>query len=137
MKGRFGLLVSCGEAPEVLQFSDAAFDPAALFVHFLVVFPRLFSMRARRNYGFSFHGLLHMLHNLVRVVALVGDYYFRLAFAQQFDGYGIVAHLSGGEAELQRQSQLVDKQVNLGRQSSSGTPQSLVRAPFLRPVAAC
>jgi hypothetical protein len=27
--------------------------------------------------------------------------------------------------------------MNLGRQTSSGTSQSLVRAPFLRPVAAC
>jgi hypothetical protein len=27
--------------------------------------------------------------------------------------------------------------MDLGRQTSSGTPQSLVRAPFLRPVAAC
>jgi hypothetical protein len=27
--------------------------------------------------------------------------------------------------------------MDLGRQTSSGTPQSLVGAPFLRPVAAC
>jgi hypothetical protein len=78
-----------------------------------------------------------MLDHLVRLVALVGNHHLRLAVAQQFDGYGVVAHLSGGEAELQRQSRLVDEQVNLGRQSSSATPQSLVRAPFLRPVAAC
>ena len=36
-----------------------------------------------------------------------------------------------------RQAQFIGEQMNLGRQASSGTPQSLVGAPFLRPVAAC
>jgi hypothetical protein len=39
--------------------------------------------------------------------------------------------------EAQRQAQFVGQQVDLGRQTTSGTPQSLVCAPFLRPVAAC
>ena len=117
----------------MLQFADAAFDPAALLVQLPVVFPLLFAVAARWNHDFSFHGLLYMLDNLVRVVALVGYHHLRLAFAQQLDGYGVVALLSGGEAEFQRQSQFVDEQVNLGRQSSSGTPQSLVRAPFCGP----
>ena len=95
----------------MLQFADAAFNPATLFVQLPVVFPLLFAVAARWNHDFSFHGRLYMLDYLVRVVALVGNHHLRLAFAQQFDGYGVVAHLSGGEAELQRQSQLVDEQV--------------------------
>jgi hypothetical protein len=47
------------------------------------------------------------------------------------------SHLPGRDAEVHRQAELVDQQANFGCQSTSGTPQSLVRAPFLRPVAAC
>jgi hypothetical protein len=45
--------------------------------------------------------------------------------------------LTAGDQEVDRQTQVVDQQVDLGRQTASGAPQSLVRAPFLRPVAAC
>ena len=45
--------------------------------------------------------------------------------------------LASGDAKIYGQTQIVGQQMNLGRQTSSGTPQSLVRAPFLRPVAAC
>ena len=44
---------------------------------------------------------------------------------------------TAGHGEVHGQAQLVGEQVDLGRQTSSGTPQSLVFAPFLRSVAAC
>jgi hypothetical protein len=45
-------------------------------------------------------------------------------------------NLTGGEEKAQRPTEPFDEHVYLGRQSSSGTPQSLVaRPPF--PVAAC
>jgi hypothetical protein len=137
LKVGLGLLISRGKAAEMLQFSNAAFDAIALFVQVLIVVPLLFAIGARRNHGLGLHGLLDMRNHLVRVVALVGDHRLGLALAQQFNGNCIVAHLAGAEAELQGQSQFIDQQVNFGRQSSSGTPQSLVRAPFLPPVAAC
>jgi len=56
---------------------------------------------------------------------------------QQFDGLCAIVHLAAGNAKIQRQAGFIRQQVNLGRQTSSGTPQSLVRTPFLRPVAAC
>jgi hypothetical protein len=46
-------------------------------------------------------------------------------------------HLTAGDEKVQRQTLFVGQQVDLGRQTSSGAPQSLVRAPFFRPVAAC
>jgi hypothetical protein len=57
--------------------------------------------------------------------------------SQQLDGLGAVVHLAPSDKEIQGPAPFIGEQMNLGRQTSSGTPQSLVRAPFLRPVAAC
>ena len=78
-----------------------------------------------------------MGHDGVRVVALVGDDRFSLTLSESVDGLSAVVHLSAGDAKVDRLAVLVGEQVNFGRQTSSGTPQSLVCAPFLRPVAAC
>jgi hypothetical protein len=59
-----------------------------------------------------------------------------LVLAQQFNRGRVVADLPSADQEADGHPQFVCQQVNLGRQSASGTPQSLI-APFLRPVAAC
>ena len=79
----------------------------------------------------------NMVDDGIRVVALVGQHRLGLVLAQQLDGLRAVVHLAAGEQKVQGQAKFVGQQMNLGRQTSSGTPQSLVRAPFLRPVAAC
>ena len=57
---------------------------------------------------------------------------------QQADRLGVFGGLSRGNAEGYRQTGFVGQQMDLGAQSTSGTPQSLVAgAFFLRPVAAC
>ena len=58
-------------------------------------------------------------------------------FAQQRDSLCAVGAWPPVNKKSQRFAELVTQQMNLGGQTSSGTPQSLVRAPFLRPVAAC
>ena len=77
-----------------------------------------------------------MSHDGGAVIASICDYDLRSALAQQGDGFGVVAALSCRQTELERLALPVDQQMNLGRQTSSASPQSLV-APFLRPVAAC
>ena len=52
-------------------------------------------------------------------------------------GLGELSGLAAREPEGNGLTQAVGQQVDLGAQSTSGTPQSLVFAPFLRPVAAC
>ncbi len=42
--------------------------------------------------------------------------------AQQFDGRRVIADLAAGQKKIHRQAQFVHQQVNLGRQSTSGTP---------------
>ncbi len=73
----------------------------------------------------------------VGVVAAVRHHDLSLATGQQRQRLSELAGLTAGEPEANRLAQAVGQQVNLGAQSTSGTPQSLVFAPFLRPVAAC
>jgi hypothetical protein len=88
------------------------------------------------DHGFGSHGF-NVLDDGVSIVALVGKHGLGLVLAQQLDGLGAVIHLAASDEKIQGQAQFIGEQMNLGRQTSSGTPQSLVRAPFLRPVAAC
>ncbi len=82
------------------------------------------------------HGF-NALYDDVGIVSLVGKHGIGLVLAQQRDGLGAVIYLATRDKKVQGQAQFIGKQMNLGRQTSSGTPQSLVRAPFFRPVAAC
>jgi hypothetical protein len=73
----------------------------------------------------------------IGVVALVGEHGFWFALAEQRDGLSAIVGLSAGEHEAERQAQFVGEQVDLGRQTSSTPPQSGLRSPFFRAVAAC
>lgn len=78
-----------------------------------------------------------MGQDAVAVITLVGDDCLGLPLSQQFQGLCAVVDLTRRDEEVDRLAVLIGQQVDLGRQTSSGTPQSLVCAPFLRPVAAC
>ena len=132
----FGFFVACGESTKTLEFAEAAFDAIALFVEIFVVFALHLAVAFGWDHGFGSHGF-NVLYDGVRVVALVGQHGHGLVLAQQLNGLGTVIYLAAGDKKIQGQAQLIGEQMNLGRQTSSGTPQSLVRAPFLRPVAAC
>jgi hypothetical protein len=71
------------------------------------------------------------------VIALLGQHMACFALSQQRDRLGAVVRLTCRDNEVHRQTLLVGQQMDLGRQTSSGAPQSLVGAPFLRPAAAC
>ena len=73
----------------------------------------------------------------VGVVAAVGHHDLGLTSRQQWQRFGELSRLPARESEGNGLAQAVGQQVDLGAQSTSGTPQSLVFAPFLRPVAAC
>src|SRR5208283_5765966 len=87
--------------------------------------------------GLAFIAVSTMGHNGIGIVALVGNHGLGLAAAEQLDGWCVVADMTGRDRELERHAQLVHQQMNLGCQSSSGTPQSLVWPPFFGPAAAC
>jgi hypothetical protein len=120
----------------VFQATETAFDAIALFVKLLVVLTLLFAGPFGRDDRFGAHPF-DVRHDGVSVIALVGDDGLGLPLPEQLHGLRAVVDLTGGDAEVDRLALLVGQQVDLRRQTSSGTPQSLVRAPFLRPVAAC
>jgi hypothetical protein len=72
-----------------------------------------------RNFGFH---RFHILDDGVCVVALVGQQSLGLARAQQHDGLSAVIHLATRNQKIQRLSQFIGQQMDLGRQTSSGTP---------------
>lgn len=132
----FGFFVSRGESAKTLEFAEAALDPVALFVEIFVVLALYLAVPFGWNHGFCSHGF-NVLNDGVGIVALVGKHGLSLVLAQQLDGLGAVIHLAARDEKVQGKAQFIGEQMNLGRQTSSGTPQSLVFAPFLRPVAAC
>ena len=132
----FEFFVSGGESAEVFEFGEASFDSIAQFVQCFVVLTFLFAIALGRDDSGRPHGL-DVGEDGLAVVALICQYRLGLSLSEQFDGLGAIMHLSWGHEEVHRQAKLIGKQVDLGRQTSSGTPQSLVLAPFLRPVAAC
>ena len=120
----------------MLEFAEAALDLVALSIEIVIIISLHFAVASRWNDCFC-ACRLDMLDQHIGIVSLIRDDGLSRAVAQQGDSLGTVGHLSGGDVEAQRQAQFVGQQVDLGRQTTSGTPQSLVCAPFLRPVAAC
>ena len=107
-----------------------------MFVEAFVVLALYLAVSFGWDHGFGSHGF-NVLYDCVRIVALVGQHGLGLVLAQQLDGLGTVIHLAARDKKIQGQAQFIGEQMDLCRQTSSGTPQSLVSAPFLRPVAAC
>ena len=69
----------------------------------------------------------------VGVVAAVRHNDLCLRPGQQRQSFGELTSLSTSQPEANRLAQAVGEQVNLGAQSTSGTPQSLIFAPFSGP----
>ena len=120
----------------MFESAEAALDAVAEFIEGAVVGALHLTADLGRNDGFGADGL-DGGDDGVGVVAAVGHHDLGLAAGQQRQGLGELAGVAAGEPEGDRLAQTVGQQVNLGAQSTSGTPQSLVFAPFLRPVAAC
>ena len=76
------------------------------------------------------------LSQCVAVVSRVGDDGLGLARFEQHRRGNDVVNLTGGEQKAQRSAEPFGKHVNLGRQSSSGTNQSLVARPPFRSLPA-
>src|ERR1035438_826656 len=136
MEADLCFLVAGGEPTETLEFAEAAFDSVALFVEVFLVLALYLAISFGWDDSFGSHRF-NVFYDGVCVVALVGKHGLGLVLAQQLDCLGAVIHLAASDKKIQGQAQFIGEQMNLGRQASSGLPQSLIRAPFFRPVAAC
>ncbi len=95
-----------------------------------------FSTALGRDDGFGTN-TLDGSDDRVGVVAAVGHDDLGLPSGQQRQSLGKLSSLAACKSKGDGFAEAVGQQMNLGAQSTSGTPQSLVFAPFLRPVAAC
>ncbi len=128
--------VSGGDSSELLESVEAAFDAISEFVQRAIMRPLLFPATAGRDHSRG-PEVVDSGHDGVGVVPLVGQFDLCLAAFKERQRLGIFRGLACRKTEADRFSESVGQQVDLGAQSTSGTPQSLVFAPFLRPVAAC
>lgn len=119
----------------MLQPVDAALDLITHFVDHFVVADELLARPVRRDDGLGALCLDERAQG-VAVIGLVGEDVARRYAREQFRGGGDVALLAWRDDDPQRSAARIDEQMDLGGQSSSGTPQRLVpRPPF--PPAAC
>src|SRR5215470_733227 len=132
-------VIASGEPSKMLKFVEASLDSVALAVEKLVV---------ANGSGAAGVGRNHCLHaggldggsDRVAVVGLVGNDRVTVHAFQHGLGGAALVHLTAGQGKTQRAPERIGEQMYFGRQSTSGTPQSLVRSPFLAPplpVAAC
>ena len=128
-------VVSCGDAPEVLELVEASFDTVSRFVDLEVVGDQVLSGRVARDDG-GRAGFGDERSETVAVVRLVSQNMVWPKAVQKGGSLRHVAGLSGRQDDSHRPALGIGGEVYLGGQSASGAPQSLISAPPF-PVAAC
>lgn len=129
-------VVSCGDTAEVFEFVEASLDNVALLVGFEVIRDWPPAGRIAGDDGFSSHAGDQRAQG-IGSIRLVGQNPSRRQTFKQGRSERRIATLAGGQDEFQRAAQRVDGDVDLGRQTTSGTPQSLLPPFEPLPVAAC
>src|SRR5262249_48015970 len=125
-------VIASGETSKVLELVEAALDAVALAVERLVVPDDLFAAAVGGDHALH-AGRLDGRADGIAVVSLVSDDSATLHAVQHSVGRAAVVHLAAGQKKAQRASKGVGEEMDLGRQPTSGTPQSLIRSPFLAP----
>lgn len=125
----------CCDATVELEFAETAFDEISLRIELLIVTVLVFASAFGRDY--SLHSLgSDECSNFVGIITFVGDHRLGGVSGQQRRGALAVSLLPSGQQQAQRSSQGIAEHMNLGGQSSTGSPQSLLARPLF-PVAAC
>jgi hypothetical protein len=120
----------------MFELGKGPFNAISVSIEPLMVEPLRFAVASRRDDGLRSVGS-NLLQNCIRVIAFVGDDILAPTSTEESGCLGRFVYLSARQPEVYGLAPLVTQQMNLSGQSSAGTPQSLVGAPFLRPVAAC
>ena len=130
-----GLLEAGGDAPELLEPGETAFDEVALGVELLVERVLAGARWVAGNDGES--ALVgDDPAKGVCVISGVGHDDARGQVLDQHGGLGCVPHLAGGEVEAHGAAQAADGEMNLRAQASSGAADGLIfRPPFFAPAA--
>lgn len=125
----------CGDTPVELEFAKTSFDEITLCVELFVVAVLMFACALGWNDCLHSVGSDQRPH-LVGVITFIGDYRLGRVSREQCRGALAVGLLPCGQQQAQRPTQRIAEHMNLGGQSSTGSPQSLLTRPLF-PVAAC
>ena len=130
-----GFVVTRGDASEVLEFIEEAFDEIALAVEGRIDRTLNLSVALGGNVRLA-AALVHQIDDGPGVITAIGNESasWGQAVEQRGDG-SLVGCLAGGEHDPQRQTVLVHDSIDLGTQSSTRTADGVIRAPFLPPAA--
>src|SRR5690606_3161683 len=130
------LVVSCGQASGVFEFSEEAFDQVAIAVEEWAEGEALSAVSLGGDVGEA--SLCRDLRaNGVAVIGLVGEEgaAFRHG-AEQRIGLSAIARLPFGQVQLDRQTPSINQSVDLARQAAAGTSHAAIWVPLFR-VAPC
>lgn len=126
-------IVSCGDAPKVLETAEEAFDAIAGFINFLVVAPFPFSGFARRNDG-ACAARANEFPQIVAVVTFIGNYVFGVwRSGQAAFGRNVIADVAGCHLQNHRTASVIRYGMDLGVPAAARRPYAAIRPPFLRP----
>jgi len=132
-EGLGGFVVTRGDATEVFDLVDKAFDEMALLVEVGIVRDGLGAGTVRGDHG------VDVVRAQVRsegigVEGLVGNQDFGGQAADECFGLGDVVRLAGGETNAQRIAERIDGDVQLGAQPPARAPDGLILSPPFAPA---
>src|SRR5215471_13553307 len=128
-------IVACSDVAEMLEFVEEALDPITQPIGNFVVRDDDFAGLDGWDDGFG-AGVGDQVAQPIAVVGFVCDHAISSEIGQQLRRGGDVVCLTTRQDETQGATERIGDGMDLGGQSSSGTPQSLVAVPPF-PVAAC
>ena len=131
-----GLLVARGDASELFDKLEEAFDEIALSIQGEIAFSFGFAIGLGRNNHFDL-APFEAGDEAIRVVAFVSQDGLRLHLGDKRLGLSDVVNLPAGQAQRQRIAQGVDDDMNFGRQAAARAAYGLVETPFFRAPALC
>ena len=120
----------------MLQFAEEALDEIALAVERLAEAGLLFAVGFGRNVG---NGALRLdqVADAVGVIGLVAEHDGAWGKAiEEGEGSRRIMRLARAQAEPDREPLAIDERVDLGRETASGTTETMILTPLFR-VAAC
>ena len=134
MNGRkkiaFGLVIACGDRPELLDTAKEILNQVTLFVKLLVVIANRQAASLGRDEGGLFGGSQEFQHPFVRVISLIRNKSGRLHVRQKAIRTNQVMRLASGQMEANRIAERIDQSVDFGAQSTTGSTNGLVFTNF-------
>ena len=128
-------VVARGDASEVFELAEEALDQITLAIEAGIDRSLDLAVALGRNMGLA-AAATDQINQVLPVISAIGDDDGRRG--KSFDKCGrngLVGRLSWRESEADRQSALIDDDMDLAGQSSTRAADGVIRAPFLPPAA--